>query len=275
VAEQKAKGGEAAGGSMNRIIHGTPITPAALLDQLAGESFCVSFAEPRQLERCIELQDPEGMLLLDNGAFSHWRAGKGQIDRVAFFEWANEAQHYCPVAVAVIPDVIEGSEEQNWMEAAIAVRELSDFPERLMFVWHMDDSIEQLKRAALLFNFIAIGSCAEFDVQKNRKAYLARLREASAVLDYIEIFDGRRPWVHLMRGVAVLPEAIRFESADSTNIARNHCRTKGTERHVAAMAARLKAKVKAVPRAFGRTYETDNFQPVELTRDMFEIREAA
>lgn len=242
-----------------RLIHGTPITPVALLDQLRGESFCVSFAAPCQLERCIELQDPEGMLLLDNGAFSHWRAGKGQIDRGAFFEWANDAQARCPVAVAVIPDVIEGSEEQNWMEAAIAVRELSDFPERLCFVWHMNDSLAQLKRAALLFNFVAIGSCAEYDVQKNRAGYLARLRAASAALDYVERFYGRRPWVHLMRGLAMLPKAIRFESADSSNVARNHCRTKGNAGHVAAMAARLRACVAAVPRVIGQTFETDNF----------------
>lgn len=260
---------------MNRLIHGTPITPAALLEQLAGESFCVSFAAPHQLERCIELQDPEGMLLLDNGAFSHWRAGKGQIDRNAFFTWANEAQHYCPVAVAVIPDIIGGDEEQNWMEAAIAVRDLSDFPERLMFCWHMNDSLAQLKRAALLFNFIAIGSCAEYDVQKNRPAYLARLREASAVIDYVEKFYGRRPWVHLMRGLAMLQKAIRVESADSSNVARNHCRTKGKPGHVGAMAARLKAEVKAVPRAIGQTYETDNFEPTEFTRDLFEQRVAA
>ncbi len=251
---------------MTRLIHGTPITPAALLEQLAGESFCVSHADPRQLERCIELQDPDGMLLLDNGAFSHWRAGKGQIDRVKFFDWANDAQRACPVAVAVIPDVIEGSEEQNWMEAAIAVRDLSEFPERLMFCWHMNESLDQLKRAALLFNFVAIGSCAEYDVQKNRKAYLARLREVSAVLDYVEFFCGRRPWVHLMRGLAVLPQAIRFDSADSTNIARNHCRTKGQPGHVAAMAKKIKATVAAVPRVIGKTYPTDNFGP-ELDRD--------
>ena len=41
------------------------------------------------------------------------------------------------------------------------------------------------------------------------------------------------------------------------------------------MAARIRGKVKAAPRACGKTFETSNFQPVELTRDMFEVREAA
>ncbi len=247
--------------AVRHVIHGTPITPAKLLDQMDGESFCVSFADPRNIAKIIELQNPKGMLLLDNGAFSHWKQGKGQIDRNKFFEWANDIQHECPVAVAVIPDVIEGNEEQNWQEAAYAVHELSDFPERLAFCWHMNDSIEQLRRAATLFNVVAIGSCAEYDVQKNRPAYLERLREASMMLDYVEMTRGRRPWVHLMRGVAVLPEVIRFESADSTNVARNHTYSKGQPDHVKTMVARVNKKVRdaADEAPLGVAYPTTNF----------------
>jgi hypothetical protein len=232
-----------------RLLHGLPITPKHLLEQLAGESFCVSFAAPAQLERAIELVDPEGMLMLDNGAFSTWRSGRGRVDREAFFSWANDAQARCPVAVAVIPDVIEGSENENWLEAAYAVRgELSAFPERLMFVWHMNDSIEQLVRASRLFNFVAIGSCAEYDIQKNRKAFLARLRHASAAIDYVEQAYGRRPWIHLMRANGVIAETIRFDSSDSSNIARK-------------MAAKIAAPVRAAAAAakVGRTYPTTNF----------------
>jgi hypothetical protein len=256
---------------MSIVIHGTPITPAYLLDQLAGESFCVSFADRRQTERVLELQDPNGMLLLDNGAFSHWRKGNGKIDRLAFFNWANDIQARCDVAVAVIPDVIQGSEEENWMEAAVAVRDLSDFPERLAFCWHMNDSLEQLTKAARLFNVVCIGSCAEYDVQTNRQGYFARLREASAVLDYVEHFYGRRPWVHLMRGVAVLKNAVRFESADSTNVARNHNRTKGQPQHVKALAAKMAKPIKeATWRArTGITGKTSNFAPATRQNELF------
>ena len=58
---------------MRRIVHGTPITPKELLPSLAGESFCVSFADPRDLDRCIELVGDDQILILDNGAFSIWR----------------------------------------------------------------------------------------------------------------------------------------------------------------------------------------------------------
>lgn len=263
-----------------RLLHGLPITPKHLLEQLRGESFCVSFAAPAQLEKAIELQDPAGMMMLDNGAFSHWRAGKGKIDREAFFAWANEAQSQCDVAVAVIPDIIGGNEEENWLEAAHAVRGgsfglgLSDYPERLMFVWHMNDSIDQLTRACRLFNFVAIGSCAEYDIQKNRKAFLARLRHASAAIDYVEQVHGRRPWIHLMRANGVIASAIRFDSSDSTNVARNHCRTKGTPNHIRQMADKIAAPVRAAASAakFSRTYPTSNFsdapndEPVELRK---------
>lgn len=223
------------------ILHGLPITPAHLLEQLAGESFCVSFADSRQIERAIALQDPHGMLMLDNGAFSHWRSGRGKIDAAAFFAWANAIQARSAAAVAVVPDVIEGSELENWEEAQKA-RELSAHPDRLMFVWHMNDSLEQLLRAARTFRFIAIGSCAQYDVQSARDAYLARLEEARKVIDLASELVGVKRWVHLMRGTSVAPEALWVSSTDSTNVARNHCRTKGEPEHVRTFADRIHDK---------------------------------
>lgn len=244
-----------------KVIHGTPITPNALLEQLRGESFCVSFAAPAQIERVIPLQDKNGMLMLDNGAFSIWKSGKGKVDQQAFFAWANQIQARCEVAVAVIPDVIEGSEEQNWIEAGAAVHKWSAYPERLMFVWHMNDSIETLFKACRLFNFVAIGSCAEYDVQRSKGAYLKRLQEASMAIDAVEALYGRRPWVHLMRGLAVLPAAVRFNSADSTNVARNHCRTNGQPGHVAKMANRIRSSVARAAAAAQVSvgFQTSNF----------------
>jgi hypothetical protein len=245
---------------VHRIVHGTPITPARLLDQLKGGSFCVSHAYPAQLNRCIELVGAEEILILDNGAFTHWKQGKGQIVRHQFWEWANDAQWRSDVAVAVIPDVIMGNEEQNWLEAAYAIRDqFSEFPERTMFIWHLDDSIENLARAARQFNFVGLGSCAEYDVQKHPEKYLERLRRASVVFNYVEHEYGHRPFVHLMRGIGMLHRAIRFDSADSTNIARNHWRTKGQPNHVAAMAARIAAKVYAEQKWIGTAYPTSNF----------------
>lgn len=210
-----------------RIVIGTPVTPKALLPTLEGSSFCVSFADPRQLDDAIELVGDDQILVLDNGAFSHWRKGQGSIDREAFWAWANEAQSRCELAVAVIPDVIEGTEHENLMEMSWALRGqpgLAQFPDRTMAIWHMNESLEQLATLCRLMNFVGMGSCAEYDVQKNRAGYLERMREAGEVIDRIEAEFDRRPWIHLMRGLGVFGELVRYESADSTNVAVNHHR---------------------------------------------------
>jgi hypothetical protein len=226
-----------------RIVHGTPITPARWIHELAGESFCVSHSDPRALDAVLRLQDPEGILILDNGAFSVWRSGRGSIDRDAFFRWANEVQYCSEVAVAVIPDVIGGKESDNWHEAAYAVHHLSDFPERLMYVWHMTESLELLVRAARLFNFIGIGSCGEYDVERKRHSYRRRLKLALAALSHVHFAYRRRPWVHLMRGLGVYKDVIVADSADSTNVARNHRRGGDVPGHVRALADRIAAPI--------------------------------
>ena len=93
-----------------------------------------------------------------------------------------------------------------------------------MAIWHLNESLELLERLCRTVNFVGFGSCAEFDVQRQRAAYLARIAEASAVVDRVEHDENRRPWIHLMRGLGVFGELCRFESADSTNIAVNHHR---------------------------------------------------
>ncbi len=230
-----------------RLVIGTPVTPKGLLPSLAGSSFCVSFADPRDLDRVIELVGQDEILLLDNGAFSIWNAKRRgaklaprlRFDdfgdyRAAFWTWANTAQDYSPQAIAVIPDVIQGSEEENLLELSWALRgddSLAWFPERTMSIWHMNESLDFLETQARLMNFVGFGSCSEFDVTgttQERLAYRARLAEASEVIDQVERDHGRRPWIHLMRGLGVFPEFTRFDSADSTNIAVNHSRHKAT-----------------------------------------------
>jgi hypothetical protein len=91
---------------------------------------------------------------------------------------------------------------------------------------------------------------------------LERLRQASAMLDYVELEYGRRPWVHLMRAQAVLPEALRFNSADSVNLAINHSRNfPGDELRAAKMANKIRSKVAlAAARAkTGTAQPTSNF----------------
>ena len=56
------------------MIHyfGTPITPRSSLMQLAGRSFCVSFAAPSDVAVCHEIGES---VTLDNG----WRTSSTQL----------------------------------------------------------------------------------------------------------------------------------------------------------------------------------------------------
>ena len=143
-----------------RVVHGTPITPKALIHHLEGHSFCVSFADQRDTEDCIRLVGEEEILILDNGAFTIWQYGMrgkklparlrfdSQEDyREAFWTWANDVQRRCPQAVAVIPDVIDGDEHDNLLELSWALKEgMAEFPERTMAIWHTTDSMDQLQK---------------------------------------------------------------------------------------------------------------------------------
>lgn len=220
---------------MRRVVHGTPITPKRLLPALRGGSFCVSFAAPEQLEEAIALVGEDGILVLDNGAFSHWRSGKGAIDRDAFWAWANDAMARCPQAVAVIPDVIGGDEAANRYEIELAIRHgYSDFPERSMSIWHLNDSAAFLELQLKLMNFVGLGSCAEYDVQKHRAAYIRRVNDVYWERKAVKLSTGRAPWIHLMRGLGAYHEVAWAESADSSNVARNHhrYRARGDDRAV-------------------------------------------
>ena len=99
-----------------RTVFGLPITPARHLAEVAGSSFCVSFATRqtlgKQLDQAIAAVGDDEILLVDNGAFSAWRSGV-PMDVDGFARWAADILARCPQAVAVVPDVIDGDAAAN------------------------------------------------------------------------------------------------------------------------------------------------------------------
>src|SRR5262245_51881671 len=100
-------------------VYGLPLNPKHLLAQIEKPSFCVSYGTRdrlgTQLEDAIELVDEDGILLVDNGAFTHFKSG-GEMDlpHIEGFEvWARDILNMCPQAVAVSLEVIGGSPEAN------------------------------------------------------------------------------------------------------------------------------------------------------------------
>jgi len=237
-----------------RTIHGLPITPRAKIEGLGGGSFCVSYAtcSKRTVDDAIRLVGADGIVMLDNGAYTHWKKGKGKIDIDKFEAWANAIMARCDNAIAVIPDVIGGTELDNddlinecWLDW-----------DRCMVVWHMHEGLERLLRLCENFNYVAIGSSGDYAVP-GTAAWHGRMREIFAAIDAWERgCEGAycRPRLHLMRAMNEA-DKYPFDSADACTVAMNHWRRDKRGGPVAKIAGRIDGKIKASVDGIERGHE--------------------
>jgi hypothetical protein len=190
--------------------HGTPITPMTALYQLAGRSFCVSFARPDQVKQCHNIGQS---VMLDNGAFSMWRAGK-PTNWSAYYDWSDKWLAY-PTTWAVIPDVIDGG-------ATLQDDLLAQWPhgDRGAPVWHMDEPIERLVRLTDSWSRVCIGSTSVYATVLS-DSWCARMDDA---WDAVARAHSRLPQIHMLRGMQCVGRRWPFASVDSTDIGRNHSR---------------------------------------------------
>lgn len=198
--------------------HGTPFSGSAseASEALIGKHAFVSYAAPSQLEICLTVCQS---VALDNGAFSAWRAKK-EVNWSDYFKWVAQYQRNPKVDFAVIPDVIDGSEDDN---LKLIAKWHSEIPQDSLHfgapVWHMHESEQHLKYLALAYRRICIGSSAEFSVVGS-KQWKDRMDWAMRI---ICDDDGHpRTKIHMLRGLN--PEVFTlypFSSADSTNAGRN------------------------------------------------------
>lgn len=232
-----------------RVVFGLPLNPAPLLGQLAGQSFCVSYYHRQrlgsQLQQAIDLVADDGILLIDNGAFSAWQNGHVLPPEYwfGFADWAADIMARCPQAVAVVPDVIGGTESENW-------ELLNEFvglvpSDRCMPVWHMHESWEYLRSLAESGPYLAIGSSGAY-AKVGTPRWHKRIKLALRTLDRCTRRRGLvRPWVHMMRAQSEM-HRYDFDSCDSCNVAVNHGRWRkrhpGTD-HVARMARPILERV--------------------------------
>lgn len=194
--------------------HGGPITPLAAAHALWSRRHgMTSFAHREQMALMAEVCQS---FVLDNGAFSHWRAGHGQVDVMAYAAWVREWVLHPGFDWCVIPDVIDGDEAANdymierWREFGIR----PSVP-----VWHLHESLGRLARLCAEYNRIALGSSGQWSTI-GTDAWWARMDEVRDVV----CDELGRPRVKL-HGLRMLsPEVysqIPLASADSCNAARN------------------------------------------------------
>lgn len=186
--------------------HGTPLTPRDQLWLMAGKNFCVSFANPNDAEICQRIGQS---VMWDNGAFSLYTRGTA-VNWAAYYKWLEPRlghPHW-----AVIPDVIDGDLNAN--KALIAEW---PFPADLGApVWHMGEPIDALIEYADDFGRVCFGSSGAY-WQVGSDIWSRRCDEAFNELTR----RGLRPWVHMLRGMAVAGKRWPFASVDSVNVARN------------------------------------------------------
>lgn len=187
--------------------HGTPLTPRAELMKMAGKHFCVSFAHPADADWCLTHGQS---VMWDNGAFSAFTKGK-PLDPDSFAAWVEPRlghPHW-----AVVPDVIGGDVEDQR-----AMAEQWPHPRALSApVWHLDKPFAWLiELAEGGWGKVCFGSAGTY-WQVGSPAWERRVDQAFNELER----RGLRPWVHMLRGLAMAGDRWPFASADSVNVARN------------------------------------------------------
>lgn len=226
-------------------VFGLPLNPMHLLNQLKGASFCVSYATRsklgRQLDQAISLVGDDQILLVDNGAFTHWNNGGAMTDDYidGYEKWANDILDRCPNAIAVIPDVIGGTVEQN----AKLIEETGLDTDRAMAIWHLHEPLSYLTALCDRFGYIGFGSTAD---APGSDKWHARIQEAFAAIDAWEQETGEpRPRIHMMRAQQYA-HLYPFDSSDSTNVAVNHnAQLRKNGHNVAQFAARIDGKIQS------------------------------
>lgn len=193
--------------------HGTPMTPAAdMVTAFTGRHAMVSFEDSRQIDVAAEICKS---VVLDNGAFSAWKAGK-KHDFAGFQDWARFWLRHPCVEWAIIPDVIDGTERDN--DLLLADWEL---PQTVSVpVYHLHESLDRLERLiGVGYVRVALGSSGKY-ADPGSKRWWQRMAEVMAVA----CDDDGYP-VCKLHGLRMLDSTLLahlpLTSADSCNVARN------------------------------------------------------
>lgn len=178
---------------------------------MAGEHFCVSFANPRQADTCEAIG---ASVLWDNGAFSAYTQG-AVFDDAALYEWL-EPRLYHPHR-AVVLDEIDGDlqAQQERLDKWPFNRDLS-WP-----VWHLDKPLDYLSELADGWPGVCLGSAGKY-WEVGSVAWERRMDEA---LEHLSR-RGKLPWLHGLRMLGQIG-SWPLASADSTNVAQNFGRDTG------------------------------------------------
>ena len=195
--------------------HGSINTRGRLEDDLYRHRHAIiSFAYPDSLDAIKQLS---ASYVLDNGAFTIWKQGKGAVDMRAYAEWV-ELTASSNFDWAIIPDVIDGTDAEN----DALVEEWPLDPTVSAPVFHLHEHLARLHRLLSKFRVVCIGSSEQY-AMPGTDLWFTRMREVFEVC-------GKFKYAKI-HGLRMMNPAIwtrlPFASVDSSNIARNQHSTPG------------------------------------------------
>lgn len=184
-----------------------------------GGGALVSYARPDQIRKIAAMRCK---LVLDNGAFSTWKKAPDNIDWsahwVGYYDFVGE--WFSRIEWFIIPDVIEGTEEEN--DALIET--VPDWLRpKAVPVWHSDESIRRLVKLCREFPRVAIGCCGPHRAIRS-KSWGERMDQAFNAVYRSRKLDVKLHGLRMLDGRAL--SRYPFDSADSTNVAINVPKTK-------------------------------------------------
>ena len=196
--------------------HGTPCGMKQMEAEqfLKGRHAFISFAAPCDIRIAAEVCSS---FAIDNGAFSAWKKNEPIQNWQPYYGFVEYWRLHPGFDWAIIPDVIDGSEEDN-------DRMLSEWPFRSPVgvpVWHLHESLGRLRMLVHdpRFPRIALGSSGHYRKLRTRK-WKERMAQAMEVICEL----GGRP-LKKVHGLRMLDAKVfsryPLASADSTNAVRN------------------------------------------------------
>lgn len=196
--------------------HGTPFSGDTTTRlALRGKHAMVSFARPDDIEIVAELCQS---FALDNGAFTAWKQGE-KYSGLDFLQWADVWLRHPGCEWALIPDVIDGDEDQNDQWVRAVENKCRDRREQWVPVWHLHESLARLCHLCKRWPRVALGSSGRY-ANVSSPAWWQRMAEA---LDVVTDKEGLP--ITKLHGLRMLDSVVfahvPFSSADSTNVARN------------------------------------------------------
>lgn len=197
-------------------FHGTPITPRAQLERMAGRHFCVSFAKPQDLRTCLRIGQS---VMFDNGAFSAFTRGL-PFDVAGYYRWLEPIlapPHWC-----VVPDAIDGTLEDQHRLLSTWPRETLGYASCAP-VFHLHMPLKHLHFLVNAYPTVCLGSSGEF-WEIGSTAWCGRM---DAIFNYLGKNFRRMPWIHGLRMLGQHSGPWPLASADSTNVAQNWKRDTG------------------------------------------------